>query len=346
MVTISNPTTVAEPHRGNGGPPPTTAETRTPEWSDDAGRPRFSAWRVPVSERLQWLQAELDERGNTPPPPGVPEAMRIAYRSTMARSGLAAWHSGAHIERAWRALHLAEAKMIAHSPDLGARLPAVRARVEEDLDRNDWRVKALAAIKPDGIGCHEQATVAEALRAAFAVSDNSHTAVRSLRNRLVLFGLLLLVLNLVVGVLSSVYPHLVPLCVKDVCATGGAGPTGGDVWFVQLLGTLGGAVAVVILLLNTRPSVVVYSLTPYQVGIKIMLGAVLAVIGVLIAGTGLLQGIVTDRPDLIVLALILGYSQQVGTRFLDSYANSVLGKAQPKAAEQATAGRAGRSAAP
>jgi hypothetical protein len=103
---------------------------------------------------------------------------------------------------------------------------------------------------------------------------------------------------------------------------------------------------VVMLLLNTAPSVVVYTLTPYQVGIKIMLGAVLAVIGVLIAGTGLLQGIVTDRPDLIVLALILGYAQQVGTRFLDSYANAVLGKAQPRAAEPATAGRAARRATP
>jgi hypothetical protein len=180
------------------------------------------------------------------------------------------------------------------------------------------------------VAANERAAIAEALRAAYNVSDNSHTAVRSLRNRLVLFGLLMLGLNVTLGVLSSVFPTLLPLCVKDFCATGGAGPGGGDVWLVQLLGAFGGAVAVVILLLRTKPSVVAYTLTPYQACIKIMLGAVLAVIGVLIAGTGVLQGIVTTRPALLVLALILGYAQQVGTRLLDSYANDVVGKAQPK----------------
>ena len=101
--------------------------------------------------------------------------------------------------------------------------------------------------------------------------------------------------------------------------------TAGDVWLVQLLGALGGAVAVVILLLRTRPSVVAYTLTPYQACIKVMLGAVLAIAGVLIAATGVLEGIVSTRPALLVLALILGYSQQVGTRFLDSYADTVVG---------------------
>lgn len=303
-----------------------------PDWSDDIEQSRFSAWRVPVSEKLQWLQAELDGRKD-PAPPGVLEAMRIAHRSTKARSRLGTWYSGADIERAWRNLHLAEAKVMATSPDLAGRLPALRERVLEDLGRTDHRAKALEAIKPDGIGPNERAAVAEALRGAYSVSDNSHTAVRSLRNRLLLFGLLMLALNLGLGVLSSVFPTLLPLCVKDFCATGGAGPAGGDVWLVQLLGALGGAVAVVILLLRTRPSVVAYTLTPYQACIKIMLGAVLAIVGVLIAGTGVLQGIVTTRPALLVLALILGYSQQVGTRFLDSYADTVVGKAQPKGAD-------------
>ncbi|HEV2781886.1 MAG TPA: hypothetical protein VGX25_21065 [Actinophytocola sp.] len=319
----------------------------TPDWSDDVAKSRFSAWRVPVGERLQWLQAELDERPPGPLPTGVPEAMQIAYRSTMAKANLASWYSGSHIERAWRALHLAEAKVIASSPDLPARLPAVRARALEDLKYNDWRVEALDAIDPDRIGTHERATVAEALRAAFTISDNSHTGVRSLRNRLVLFGLLLLGLNLVLGALSSLIPSLLPLCVKGICPTGGPGPTGGDIWLVQLLGALGGAVAVVILLLNTRPSVVAYTLTPYQATIKIMLGSVLAVVGVLIAGTGLLQDIVANRPALLVLALVLGYAQHLGTRFLDHYADFVVGKAQPKVGEEqarATAGRADRRA--
>ena len=54
--------------------------------------------------------------------------------------------------------------------------------------------------------------------------------------------------------------------------------------------------------------------------------------GVLIAGSGVPQGLVANRPALLVLALIFGYAQQVGTRLLDNYANDVVGKAQPKAA--------------
>jgi hypothetical protein len=306
------------------------AAPEPPDWSDDISRSRWSAWRVPVGEKLRWLQAELDGRGGEHPP-GVPEAMEVAHLSTNAKTNLPNWYSGANIERAWRSLHFAEARVLASCPDLAGRLPAVRARVLEDLEKNDQRVKALQDVKPANIGPDERAAVAEALRAAYSTSDNSHTAVRSLRNRLLLFGLLMLALNLGLGALSSAYPTLLPLCVKDFCATGGAGPAGGDVWLIQLLGALGGAVAVVILLLRTRPSVVAYTLTPYQACIKIMLGAVLAIAGVLIAATGVLQGIVTTRPALLVLALILGYSQQVGTRFLDSYADTVVGKAQPKA---------------
>jgi hypothetical protein len=328
-----NPSAAApEPAGANGAATPVSPEVRKSSWWDDVAAARFSAWRVPVGERLQWLQAELDSR-ETPPPPGVIESMRIAHRSTNAKPKLANWYSGADIERAWRALHHAEARIHATAPDLGGRLPALRERAQEDLESKDQRLKALCAITPAKIGPEERAAVSEAMRAAYSVSDNSHTAVRSLRNRLLLFGLLMLGLNLGLGVLSSISPNLLPLCVKEFCAAGGAGATSGDVWLIQLLGALGGAVAVVILLLRTRPSVVAYTLTPYQACIKIMLGAVLAIAGVLIAATGVLEGIVTTRPALLVLALILGYSQQVGTRFLDSYADTVVGKAQPKASD-------------
>ncbi|HEU5108708.1 MAG TPA: hypothetical protein VFT95_09145, partial [Micromonosporaceae bacterium] len=62
----------------------------------------------------------------------------------------------------------------------------------------------------------------------------------------------------------------------------------------------------------------------------------LAVAGVLIMATGLLQDVISNRPSMLVAALILGYAQQVGTRFLDSYADNVVGKAQPKAGETNT----------
>lgn len=318
-VAAGEPSTEVVLTTGGEPPPPT----------DDIGVNRVSAWRVPVEERLHWLRSMLDDRTD-PAPPGVLAAMEVSRRSAAARTNLATWYSGGHIERAWRFIHLAEASVLASSPDLPARLPTIRERVVAQLGEKDLRVKALRAIERGEPTAADRVTVAEALQAHFAISDNSHTAVRNLRNRLVLFGLLMLGLNLLLGALSSLYPNLLPLCVKDFCATGAASSTGGDVWLIQLLGALGGAIAVVILLLRTRPSVVAYALTPYQAIIKVMLGAVLAVVGLLIAGTGLLQDLVANRPALLVLALTLGYAQQVGTRFLDSFADTVVGKAQPK----------------
>src|SRR3954468_2430525 len=60
-----------EPPNGHGatrpGEPPRLADTRTADWSDDVGKRRLSAWRVPISEHLQWLQADLDDRDSRPP---------------------------------------------------------------------------------------------------------------------------------------------------------------------------------------------------------------------------------------------------------------------------------------
>ncbi|MBM7772080.1 hypothetical protein JOD54_002284 [Actinokineospora baliensis] len=306
------------------------------DWSVPVeGRHPASAWRMSVVERLQRLQAEIDHRGGDVPR-AVHTAMGIAARAVLLKSSLPRWYSGVNLERAWRAVHLADEVLVASSPDLVGRMPAIRATVARKLSAKDARVKALEPAVFDGLAASAQREVVlAALRAAHQASHDAATAVRSLRNRIILFGLLLLGINLAVGWLTAYHEHMLPLCLTSgsttTCPTGGATPTSGDVWWLQLMGMLGASIAVVVLLLRTKPSVVPYTLTPYQALVKVLLGSILSVIGVLILRAGLLTDVVTSQAALLTFALVLGYSQQVGTRLLDTFADQVVQRAQPSA---------------
>ncbi|GAA2971942.1 hypothetical protein [Actinokineospora diospyrosa] len=294
-----------------------------------------SAWRMSVVERLQRLQAEIDQRDGGVPT-AVHTAMRIAARAVLLKSSLPRWYSGVNLERAWRAVHLADEVLVASSPDLVGRMPAIRATVSRKLPGKDPRLKALEPAVFDGLSAAAQREVVlTALRGAHQSSHDAATAVRSLRNRIILFGLLLLAINIAVGWLTAHHERMLPLCLVNgantICPTGGPNPTSGDVWWLQLMGMLGASIAVVVLLLRTKPSVVPYTLTPYQAIVKVLLGSILAVVGVLVLRAGLLHDVVTTQASLIAFALVLGYSQQVGTRLLDNFADQVVQRAQPSA---------------
>lgn len=80
---------------------------------------------------------------------------------------------------------------------------------------------------------------------------------------------------------------------------------------------------------KTAPSVVPYALAPHQGLIKILLGAVLAMLGVLALSSDEIDLSISSQAELLIFAVILGYSQQAGTRLLDAYANKVVTAAQP-----------------
>lgn len=311
-------------------------------WSIEASRPLVkrwtpSGWRVAVLQRVQWLQAQIDARPEHPVPAIVAEKMAFALEIAQLRSTPATWYSGSSIELVWRELHIAEVEVIRTAPEdyLTGALPGILVRATAVLGKDDLRVVALSGAGPVGDPA-SRSLIADVLTSMFGNSADSHTAVRSVRNRLILFGLLLLALNLVVAVLSSRTASLLPLCGADsgvtVCPTRDAPPvSGGDVLWLQLIGALGGAVGIVTLLHRTDPSVAPYTLTPHQAVIKILLGAVFAMVGVLVLNAKVIDFQISGRPELLLFALVLGYSQQAGTRLLDTYANNVVQKAQPRA---------------
>ncbi|HEV3356897.1 MAG TPA: hypothetical protein VG247_08890 [Pseudonocardiaceae bacterium] len=251
------------------------------------------------------------------------------------------WWSGWRIERAWRALHEAEVYLIAADPRLSARLPALTERINPCLPDTDLRRIALSRLRPDDPPSQaDRIVVTDAVRAAFDASDEAHASARALRNKLFVAALSLLLVNVLLGLVSSVWPALLPMCVAGsenqlvaqlICAGGGAHPGAGEVWLVALMGGVGASIAAVVLLVRRRPSLSPYVLAGYQALIKVLLGALLAVVGVLALGAGLVEGLVFlhSQDALLFWAVLLGYSQQIGTRLLDNYADRLLDRVRP-----------------
>ncbi|MFI9386139.1 hypothetical protein [Kutzneria sp. NPDC052558] len=310
-------------------------------------RARLTDWQLTVEARARRTRADLAELDGVP---GVDRERRSALESLDVVDRVlalkerfwrlpASWWSGWHIERAWRALHEAEVCTAAGLPDLAGRMPSLRQRVAGYLPEEDLRRQALETLQPGRpAGPTDRAIVVDALRAAFDASDDAHAAARALRNKMVAAALLLFVVNTVLGLLGLFRPEFLPMCAHMpesnsvvACASGGKVPGQLDVWMVQLLGAFGATVSAVVLLTRRRPSLSPYVLVGYQALIKVLLGSALAVIGVLALSAHVAEGLtcVTSQAALLLWSALLGYSQQLGTRLLDNYADRVMNHVRP-----------------
>ncbi|GAA3871145.1 hypothetical protein GCM10022243_40610 [Saccharothrix violaceirubra] len=305
-------------------------------------------WRLVVQSRLDRVRADLSALD--PLDPLDPESARwrevaveeaavvedMLTREESRWRTVASWWSGWHIERAWRSLHEAEIAVVAAGNGFLGRLPGLRGRVGEYLDDDDPRRVALDELRPGEFPLSvEREIVVDALRAAFDRSDFAHVGSRALRNKLIAASVVLFAVNTLIGLIGFLQPGFIPTCVGSerlptVCPSG-RDAAGTDVWLVQVLGAFGAVLSAVVLLLRRRPSLSPYVMIGYQATIKILLGASLAVVGILALGAGVTTGLigVASQAALLLWAVILGYSQQVATRLLDSYADRVMDQARP-----------------
>lgn len=102
---------------------------------------------------------------------------------------------------------------------------------------------------------------------------------------------------------------------------------------MYLLGAIGAAIAAVQSLLTLRQSAAPYTLSGYLALVKILLGAVFAAVGVLFLSADVIGSAISmaNRGTLLAAAVVLGYSQQIGTRVLDTYAKRIMTDARPGA---------------
>jgi hypothetical protein len=323
----------------------TERELESPGWEPAAD---VNDWELIVESRVRRVRSDLAALADRPEVRveyhGAHEALAVVdavlHQHTPVWRALPAWWSGWRVERAWRALHEAEVFVTAADAALAARLPALRERVALCLPATDQRRQTLEQLTPaDPPSVADRAVVTDAVRAAFDASDEAHAGARALRNKLFVAALVLVVLNTLLGVIGFVRPEFLPMCVDRVdeapghlvCASGGSVPAAGEVWLVQVMGAVGAIITSVVLLVRRRPSLSPYVLAGYQALIKVLLGAVLAVVGVLALGAGLGEGLIGLRgqPAVLIAAVALGYAQQLGTRLVDNYADRLLNVVRP-----------------
>lgn len=288
-----------------------------------------NAWKVVVEARL----AEVTQRieSDVPAPDRPYPSGRVATATSAVNSTptpIGAW-TGSDVETAWINLHAAEVACAQHPAATAAEAVALAAlaRAKRSLPQDDPRVTALTeAVKVPST----PATVALAagtLEAAFAASDEDHRQLRSFRNILFCVAVGALMIALLVGLIASWSPKSVNLCWSTdsamYCPTERSGATGGDVFAVELLGMLGAALVGAVAVRRLRGTSTPYSVGIASLALKVPLGALTAVAGLLL--THLITGFaISSALQLKAYALVFGGAQQAVTTMLDRQAKNVL----------------------
>jgi len=268
------------------------------------------------------------------------------------------WLNGSMIEAAWAEIHEADVQLIELYTDdhLIGRMPEVLGTVRAYLPPEDTRRAALEEWwqKFGGAGAvdHEhRELVATTLRAAYLYGDTEHGRVRGFRNVLLGMAVAITVLLVGIGIVGLISAHSVSLCFTKavesttttttpakpmlICPTGDRdasnGPSGWDVFLVELVGLLGASLAGVRAIANSRKVATPYSLTVTQAALKAATGATTAVVGLLFLSAGIVPGLsqLQSQAAILAYAMVFGYAQQLLTGIIDQRANDVLQAASP-----------------
>jgi hypothetical protein len=202
----------------------------------------------------------------------------------------------------------------------------------------------------------ERNAIVASVRAASKAALREQLRVRSFRNVLLVTSMVMTLLAVGVAFLGFVNPSAVPLCFQPeksgqtvvVCPTqqsalldtgqesGPAVPdvddvvkrTAGpaDLLVVELIGLTAAAVAAATALRGIRGSSEPYGLPVALATLKLPMGAVTAVLGLLLMRGQFVPGLsaLDTSAQILAWALVFGYAQQLFTRLVDQQAHSVL----------------------
>jgi hypothetical protein len=193
-----------------------------------------------------------------------------------------------------------------------------------------------AIVLTDMLGPDQQ-VAAQVMNSACRAEDQQQLQVRHFRGVLYGASAALLVVVAVLWIVGAIHPAYFPLCwpvsgshPAMICPTGGSKPSGADVPLVLGLGALGAALSVALNLADLKPAGVRFSLTVAQGMNKIVLGAIIAVLGIIVLRTVTsAPGFLGTQPGLLATAVVFGYSQQLFTGLIDRQASQLTNAASP-----------------
>jgi hypothetical protein len=303
-------------------------------------------WMQEVTKRILTLRDRAIRRPDLANPEAVQQLVRQAEQLTedfvplFSFARLSEWWFGSRIERAWACLHEADFLIARNAGGhLFLEVFDEALGVSEQLDAQDplrVRLNRYAAqyglVDPPAGGTPVPApdidprlTIEAVLRQAYGQSDSFHHDTRAFRNRLVVTTLIsvLVALGLVVlqWRISSAAILAIP---RD--------SSGLSRWAIFLLVMLFGSVGA---LVTTIPSMAAiprvsgpFNFPLQQAILKIVLGSLTAVVGVIAIGNAGVTSGFASLESLLGVAVIFGAGQQAVTQFLDKRAGEIISSAK------------------
>jgi hypothetical protein len=301
--------------------------------SNEATRKR-AAWRQVILSRARRARHELlSARAATPRGPGQDrwgeepaELILKAKQSALQRVSAWSWMEGCYQEQAWLALHEAHAQIIELLPaeELLARADSVLHKARRTLGAEDPRVQCIESLLCEKPPPENQLRprLAHLARETFDVLDDKYAQSRGYRNRLIRLTSLAMAgiaLPIIAGTMSELNFHLV----HAPDAKGWR-----LVALIMLFGSVGALVTAIPPLAKANGVRNPFSLPFFQLLLKLAMGPLFAIVGVLILQSGLINGLnrADDVGGLLVWATLFGAAQQSVTHFIDKRVTGLLGE--------------------
>lgn len=239
--------------------------------------------------------------------------------------GLREWFTGARIEAVWQTLHEVERALVMYRSrrDLEGSLGGMIADAEKCLpagNRSLERAIRWTRTAPKDLD-DLRSGVRDLLEQTHLASDAFHEAARRLRNGML--GITILTVTAIVAVLA------VQAGVSSIELVPPPDDFTGPPWvllaFVMLAGALGALITAVPTTIRAPSGGLPYRLPIQQRLLKLAIGPLLAVVGVMFVAGGLV-GTMTmgGMSQLLALAVIFGSAQQAVTAFADKSAGDLL----------------------
>ena len=295
----------------------------------DAAGKRSASWRQLVIVRAARDRAELKAAGNMADPRVTPIEELLAQAETAAgrRMSLRRWWTGSSQDLAWLSLHEAEAQLpvLLSGPELVAHARDVLAKAATTPLAGDDRVTCLAAALKTSPPSPDPAAVMHVTRVVHGAWDDRYAQSRGFRNRLIRLTLISLA---ALGLL------MVAFATNAIPLTTGKHPHSsivGIAALMSLFGAVGALISAVPQLAKAPGTWNPFTLPLYQLLLKIVLGPVFAIVGLLLLKSGVFPNVGYPKTieSQMVWAVVFGSTQQAVTRVIDQRAASLASSSMP-----------------
>lgn len=282
-------------------------------------------------------------------------------RPIRLRTRIAGTIAGAAQQRTLGNLDAVEATLLRLAPDSFVRgeMPSLQAHINRFLPVSDPRRERVSDLarkaRAEALTESERGAVVAALHAANTQRRRDLLRVRSFRNVMFSVAAVLVPLAAALALFGLARPTAIPLCfypeeramvvcptatqpVKTPNPTAGNpqavdldGPIAqavrpGDILLIEIIGLIAAIVASTVSLRNVRGTSTPYSLAVALALVKIPLGALTAVLGLVLMAGGFVPGLsaLDSSAQILAWGLVFGFSQQLLTRLVDQRANALL----------------------